>query len=69
MLFRSPLLIGMGVTALSMTPSSILDVKARVRNLSLKACQKLAKKALQCHSGLDVAALVDAFLEKGDKAL
>ena len=65
----TPLLIGMGVTALSMTPSSILDVKARVRNLSLKACQKLAKKALQCHSGPEVGELVDAFIEKGDKAL
>ena len=63
------LLLGLGVGSLSMTPSSILDVKARVRNLALKSCQKLAKKALLSPSGKGVAALVDAFLEKGDRAI
>ncbi len=65
----TPLLLGLGVGSLSMTPSSILDVKARVRNLALKSCQKLAKKALLSPSGKGVAALVDAFLEKGDRAI
>jgi|WetSurMetagenome_2_1015567.scaffolds.fasta_scaffold03779_1 phosphoenolpyruvate-protein phosphotransferase (PTS system enzyme I) len=65
----TPLLLGLGVTELSMTPSSILDVKERVRNLSLKACSRLAKKALQAHTGREVAELVDRFIAKGERSL
>jgi len=65
----TPLLIGLGVTELSMTPSSILDVKERVRNLALKSCVRLAKKAVQAHTGTEVAGLVDRFLAKGERAL
>ncbi len=65
----TPLLLGLGASELSMTPSSILDVKERVRNLSLKACQKLAKKARSARSGREVGEMVDRFLAKGERAL
>ena len=65
----TPLLLGLGASELSMTPSSILDVKERVRNLSLKACQKLAKKARLARTGREVGEMVDRFLAKGERAL
>jgi phosphoenolpyruvate-protein kinase (PTS system EI component) len=49
-----------------MSPSSILEVRNKIRNLSFQACQKLSKKALKCRSGREVAALVQAFL-KGER--
>jgi len=54
----TPLLVGLGVSELSMTPSSVLEVKNHIRNLSLRACQKLAKKALKARTGAEVAELV-----------
>jgi phosphotransferase system enzyme I (PtsI) len=65
----TPLLLGLGAGELSMTPSSILDVKERVRNLSLKACHKLAKKARLAHTGREVGEIVDRFLAKGERGL
>lgn len=62
----TPLLVGMGVQELSMTPASILEVKERVRNLSFQACHKVAKKALKASSGPEVGEIVDGFL-KGKK--
>lgn len=63
----TPLLVGMGVQELSMTPSSILEVKERVRNLSFQACHKVAKKALKAFSGPEVGEIVDAFLRGKSK--
>lgn len=63
------LLLGLGVGELSMTPSSILDIKGRVRNLSLRNCQKLAKKARTAHTGHEVGEMVDRFLTRGERAL
>ena len=57
----TPLLIGLGAQELSMSPSAILEVRNKIRNLSFQACQRLARKALKCRSGTEVHALVQAF--------
>ncbi len=40
-----PLLIGMGLRELSMTPQAIPEVKRLVRSLSVKQCEKIARRA------------------------
>jgi len=65
-LVMTPLLVGLGIHELSMAASSILEVRNQVRNLSFQACQKLARKALKCKSGTEVAALTAGFL-RGDR--
>ena len=56
----TPLLLGFGVAELSMTPSSILEVRERVRSLSYRSCHRLAKRALKAASGTEVAEMVRA---------
>ena len=41
-----PLLIGMGFRELSMTSHSILEVRKRIRGLSIASCEKLADRLL-----------------------
>jgi phosphotransferase system enzyme I (PtsI) len=62
----TPLLLGLGVQELSMTPASILEVRERVRGLSYRACHRLARKALKASSGTEVAQMVRAAF-KGKK--
>lgn len=50
-----PLLVGLGVTELSMTPSALLDAKAVVRGLSYEKCKRIAKRALKAGTGPEVA--------------
>ena len=52
------LLIGLGVRALSVVPSAIADIKALIRNLDVKKCEEVAKKALLCESAAEVRFLV-----------
>jgi phosphotransferase system enzyme I (PtsI) len=52
-----PLLVGLGVEELSMTPSSILEVKERVRGLSYRTCHRLARRALKARTGAEVAGM------------
>ncbi|WNG23606.1 phosphoenolpyruvate--protein phosphotransferase [Cystobacter fuscus] len=54
----APLLIGLGVTELSVAPSVIPSHKALIRTLSLSACADVARKALELESGDEVRALV-----------
>ncbi|HEX6245715.1 MAG TPA: putative PEP-binding protein, partial [Polyangiales bacterium] len=54
----APLLIGLGVTELSVAPSVIPSHKALIRTLSLSACAEVARKALELESGDEVRALV-----------
>lgn len=63
----APLLIGMGVKELSMSPSSIPEQKEFVRRLSHRACRRLARKALKMDTGHDVSVLVGEFLESLDR--
>ena len=55
-----PILIGLGVTELSATPSAVPEIKALVRSLSLAACRVLATRALVQTSPAAVRALVPA---------
>ncbi|QUD88565.1 phosphoenolpyruvate--protein phosphotransferase [Phenylobacterium montanum] len=55
-----PILIGLGVTELSATPSAIPEVKALVRSLTLAACRELAERALAQASPAAVRALAPA---------
>jgi multiphosphoryl transfer protein len=52
------LLIGLGVTELSAAPAAIPALKARVRELDLNICRRLAKRALQASSVAEVRALL-----------
>jgi phosphocarrier protein FPr len=53
-----PLLIGLGVTELSVSLPAIPAVKAQIRRLGLAACRELAARALAAESAADVRALV-----------
>ncbi|HKG50138.1 MAG TPA: phosphoenolpyruvate--protein phosphotransferase, partial [Actinomycetales bacterium] len=58
-----PLLLGLGVTSLSVAPSAVATVKQRVRGLDLPACEQLARRALVAASSQDVRALVRAEID------
>jgi len=51
------LLVGLGVTELSMSIPSIAAIKAQLRQLSLEKCQAYAWKALTCQTAAEVRAL------------
>lgn len=53
-----PLLLGLGVTELSVSVPSVPTIKSQVRNLKLSECQELATKALSCESASAVRELV-----------
>jgi phosphoenolpyruvate-protein phosphotransferase len=53
-----PILIGLGVTELSVSLPSIPAVKAQIRTLRLDACKELAERALAAESAEAVRALV-----------
>lgn len=52
-----PLLLGLGVTELSVTAPAVPSVKAAVRELKLEDCRQLAKRALACGTAAEVRAL------------
>lgn len=52
------LLIGLGIRALSVVPSSIADIKALIRKLDIKQCEEIANKALNCTSVAEVRSMV-----------
>jgi phosphoenolpyruvate-protein phosphotransferase len=58
-----PLLVGLGVTELSVTPWFVPEAKALVRRLDLGRCRTLATQALGLGSAADIRALVRKFLE------
>ncbi len=53
-----PILMGLGVTELSVSIPSIPSVKAQVRSLSLVQCRLLAAQALNAETAADVRSLV-----------
>jgi phosphocarrier protein FPr/phosphocarrier protein len=53
-----PLLLGLGVTELSVVPGQIPRVKALVRSLRLEDCRALARRALALSTANEVRALV-----------
>jgi phosphoenolpyruvate-protein kinase (PTS system EI component) len=53
-----PLLLGLGIRALSVAPAAVPEIKALIRTLSLSTCSDLATAALSLDSGDAVRALV-----------
>ncbi|HEX3367921.1 phosphoenolpyruvate--protein phosphotransferase [Phenylobacterium sp.] len=60
-----PILIGLGVSKLSMASVAIPEAKAMIRTLSAEACRRLAEAALAETSAEAVRALSDVFLNGG----
>jgi phosphocarrier protein FPr/phosphocarrier protein len=58
-----PILIGLGVSELSMVPAAIPEMKAYVRGLNHSAARTLAAQALSCTDAGQVRALVGAFMQ------
>ncbi len=55
-----PVLIGLGVTELSVTPAMIAEVKALIRTLKLPDCKAQAQLAVKTETSSDVRRLVSA---------
>lgn len=53
-----PLLVGLGVTELSVSIPMVPEIKAQVRTLELRACRQLAEKAVSLRTADEVRALV-----------
>ncbi len=62
-----PLLIGLGVTELSVPPAVVAETKARVRTLSIEACRALAAEALTLRDASAVRARVAAFMAEQEQ--
>ncbi len=60
-----PLLLGLGVRELSVSPRSVPSVKARVRGLELVACRALAETAVGLDDAAAVRGLVSSALPAG----
>ncbi len=58
-LLAAPILIGLGVTELSTTPSMTAEIKALLRGLTLADCRQLAAEALSLDCAEAVRALAD----------
>ncbi|MGH7025677.1 MAG: phosphoenolpyruvate--protein phosphotransferase, partial [Caulobacteraceae bacterium] len=56
------ILIGLGVSELSMPPAAIPEVKAAVRRFTRAGCEALAARALDCSAAAAVRALAGDFL-------
>jgi multiphosphoryl transfer protein len=52
-----PILVGLGIDELSVSPPAIPTVKAQIRRLSLTNCRELAQRALNCSTAEEVRAL------------
>jgi len=59
-----PLLIGLGVTELSVPSATVAETKAIVRSLDLERCRDLAVKCLEAPDAASVRAFVSPFLEQ-----
>jgi phosphoenolpyruvate-protein kinase (PTS system EI component) len=53
------LLLGLGVTELSVVPAAIPRLKALIRGLTLGQCRDLAQRALELGTAGEVRRLVD----------
>jgi phosphocarrier protein FPr/phosphocarrier protein len=59
----APILIGLGVTELSVAPAAIPAIKATVRKLRLDACAALAERACAAASSHEVRSMASEALE------
>lgn len=60
----TPLLVGLGVDELSVAPSSVAAVRARLQGLEAAACRALAAAALEVATVEQVRSLVRAFVSR-----
>lgn len=58
-----PILVGLGITELSVPPSAVAAIKEHVRRTSLAECRELAARALLADSAAQVRALARAMIE------
>ena len=59
--FSTPLLLGLGVDSLSMTPAWLPSVKYLIRSMSLADARVLAEEAMTLSSPAEIYARCDAF--------
>lgn len=59
-----PILLGLGIDDLSMSPSVIPQARKIINSLNIKECEMLANKALKCATAEEVNKLVKDFLKK-----
>lgn len=57
----TPLLLGLGLDSLSVSPATIPRLKQIIRNLSFKEAEKLAAECLQMKTEVEIKACVDKF--------
>jgi multiphosphoryl transfer protein len=62
-----PVLLGLGVRELSVSPKSVPAVKARVRALDLASCAPLADAAIHLDDAASVRQLVSSTLDSDDE--
>jgi phosphotransferase system enzyme I (PtsI) len=60
----APLLIGLGLRRLSMSPRAIPSVKSCLRELSVKELEELVASCAPCHTAEEVGERLEAFLVK-----
>lgn len=53
-----PILIGLGIEELSMTPQAVLEIKSLITKLSFKECRKVALESTKLHTGKQVKNLI-----------
>jgi phosphocarrier protein FPr len=58
-----PVLLGLGVTELSVSPAAVPAIKAIVRELDLRCCADLAERCLGVAGAAEVRRLVEAVAE------
>lgn len=58
-----PLLIGLGLDTLSVSPSGILSLRRRVCSLNFEACKKVAGEVLKIYSEEEIFAYLSRFIE------
>lgn len=58
-----PLLVGLGLDSLSMSPATILNAKRIIRNFEFKKAKILANECLQCKTEIDIQKKVQKFFE------
>ncbi len=58
-----PLLVGLGLDSLSMSPSTILYAKRIIRNFEFKKAKALADECLQCRTEVEIQKKVKKFFE------
>jgi len=61
-----PLLVGLGLDSLSMSPTTILYAKSIIRNFEFKKAKILAEECLHCKTELDIQKKVKKFFDENN---